>query len=101
MSMAKKTTYIILLCLILAISSVIAISFAWLGMDQNSIVTHISGRLVTEYFHCGSGTADDPFVITRPIHYYHMVEFFQRLTNLPVVVYGDGSNTVVKFGAIS
>ncbi len=96
--MCKKNIYIVLLALVLVIVAIPAFSLAWLALDQNTIVTNISGRLVVEYFHCGCGSEDDPFVITRPIHYYHMVEFFQRLTNLPVVVYGEEDRTVVKFG---
>lgn len=49
----------------------------------------INGGVLEEYFHCGSGTEEDPFVITRPTHYYHMVEFFQRTTALPVTSEGD------------
>ena len=93
-----KKNFIALLALLLVIVAIPAFSLAWLALDQNTIVTNISGRLVVEYFHCGCGSEDDPFVITRPIHYYHMVEFFQRLTNLPVVVYGEEDRTVVKFG---
>ncbi len=95
--MMRKSLIILLTCL-LVVLFLAAGTFAWLGLDQNTIITHISGRLVTEYFHCGSGTADDPFVITRPIHYYHMVEFFQRQTNLPVVIHSTENETVVKFG---
>lgn len=94
----KKTLLILLICLSVMVVLFATGTFAWLGLDQNTIVTNISGRLVTEYFHCGSGTANDPFVITRPIHYYHMVEFFQRLTNLPVVIHSTTNETVVKFG---
>ncbi len=93
----KQRSLILIICLLCLSVAVSGLSLAWLGLDQNTIVTHISGRLVSEYFHCGSGTEADPFVITRPIHYYHMVEFFQRLTNLPVVVY-DADNIIVKFG---
>lgn len=94
----RKSIITMIICLLITASCLVAGTFAWLGLDQNTIVTRISGKLVTEYFHCGSGTADDPFVITRPIHYYHMVEFFQRLTNLPVVIHSTSNETVVKFG---
>ena len=94
----RKTILILLACLFVAVFFLAAGTFAWLGLDQNTIETHIGGRLVTEYFHCGSGTADDPFVITRPIHYYHMVEFFQRQTHLPVVIHSQTNTTIVQFG---
>lgn len=67
-------------------------SIAWFA-SANKFDVDITGSVVEEYFHCGDGTAgpDDPstpnviegpFVITRPIHYYHLVEFFQRETAL-------------------
>lgn len=58
-------------------------SIAWFDKKQNAIEADVTGSVVEEYFHCGTGTQSDPYVITRPIHYYHLVEFFQRLTNLP------------------
>ncbi|MCR5457800.1 MAG: hypothetical protein K6F14_06960 [Clostridiales bacterium] len=94
--MTKLKTVVIIVCALFLACVITVTTFAWLGLDQNTITARIAGSLVTEYFHCGSGSADDPFVITRPIHYYHMVEFFQRLTNLPVVYHED--DIIVKFG---
>ena len=65
------------------LSSGIFASVAWFSPSTNSFSARISGNLVEEYFHCGSGTENDPFVITRPVHYYHLTEFFQRETVLP------------------
>ena len=65
------------------LSSGIFASVAWFLPGTNSFSARISGNLVEEYFHCGSGTEADPFVITRPVHYYHLTEFFQRDTVLP------------------
>ncbi len=64
-------------------SGVIA-SIAWFQKGTNSFGADISGSIVEEYFHCGNGTQSDPFVITRPVHYYHLTEFFQRKTVLTV-----------------
>lgn len=64
-------------------SGVIA-SIAWFQKGTNSFGADISGSIVEEYFHCGNGTESDPFVITRPVHYYHLTEFFQRKTVLTV-----------------
>ena len=66
--MITKKTIVIVYCALLLVCAITVTTFAWLGLDQNTITAHISGSLVTEYFHCGSGSADDPFVITRPIH---------------------------------
>lgn len=65
----------------LSLTSGILASAAWYNV-QNNLNVNISGSVVEEYFHTGTGTEADPFVITRPIHYYHLVEFFQRETNL-------------------
>lgn len=96
----QKSTMILIICALLIVVVMATTTFAWLSANANFINASISGSLVTEYFHCGNGSEDDPFVITRPIHYYHMVEFFQRLTNLGVVYYEDeqGTAVTVKFG---
>ncbi len=67
------------------------VTFAWFTGSSNSVSPQIDGGLIKEYFHSGSGSEDDPFVITRPVHYYHMVEFFQRTTALPLT---SGQNAV-------
>lgn len=66
------------------VSSGLIASVAWFVPGTNSFTANISGSVVEEYFHCGKGTQDDPFVITRPVHYYHLTEFFQRETVLNV-----------------
>ncbi len=66
----------------LSLVSGILASVAWFNIENN-LKVGVSGSVVEEYFHCGTGTRDDPFVITRPIHFYHLVEFFQRETELP------------------
>ena len=73
---------IFIISLILIISLGAFATFSWIGTSSNTITTKISGKIVQEYFHSGIGTEDDPFRITRPIHYYHLVEFFQRETEL-------------------
>jgi len=79
--------------------SCVLVSYAWLAAAKNTMQTSVSGSLVSDYFHCGIGTEDNPFVITRPIHYYHMVEFFQRETSLDIVYrVVDGVEEYVHFG---
>lgn len=80
-------------CLVfLSITTGILASLAWFVV-RNNVDLEVTGSFVEAYFHCGTGDAEDdpetedvtegPFVITRPIHYYHLVEFFQRITHLP------------------
>ena len=61
----------------LSVTSGILASIAWFAAF-NSVNLEVTGSFVEEYFHTGTGTQQDPFVITRPIHYYHLVEFYQR-----------------------
>ena len=76
------------------IASGLAASIAWFDNPINSISPTMTGSVVEEYFHCGDGSEGDPFVITRPIHYYHLVEFFQRKTALPI-----GNDETADFGS--
>ena len=70
-------------CLVfMSIVSGILASVAWFAA-RNKVDLEVTGSFVEAYFHHGTGTADDPFIITRPIHYYHLVEFYQRQTELP------------------
>ena len=78
----KALKFILMLALILG--TLTTSVFGWFSSKYNTISTRITGSIVFEYFHRGKGTQDDPFVITRPIHYYHMVEFFQRTTVLKI-----------------
>ena len=72
------------IAIISMITSGLIASAAWFAPKENTFKANVSGSVVEEYFHCGNGTEVNPFVITRPIHYYHLVEFFQRKTVLPV-----------------
>lgn len=79
----RKFVSVFGICLIfLSIVSGTLASIAWFVIN-NSVALDVSGSFVEAYFHCGTGTQNDPFVITRPIHYYHLVEFYQRTTSLP------------------
>ena len=84
MIMKRKTIIGSGIVLIGMLASGLAASVAWFLAGENTFKTDVNGSVVEEYFHCGSGTQEDPFVITRPMHYYHLVEFFQRKTVLPV-----------------
>ncbi len=79
-------------CLVfISIVSGILASVAWFAV-RNNVDLEVTGSFVEAYFHCGTGTQNDPFVITRPIHYYHLVEFYQRITTLPSPTVHFGSD---------
>ena len=91
--MKEKAKIISGIAVIGVLSTGLAASIAWFAPGANSFAANIKGNVVEEYFHCGRGTSSDPFVITRPIHYYHLTEFFQRKTQLPI-----GNNETADFG---
>ena len=66
----------------LSLTSGVLASIAWYN-TTNSVTVDVNGSVVEEYFHTGDGSSAHPYVITRPIHFYHLVEFFQRETSLP------------------
>ena len=39
----------------------------------------MQGSIFTTYFHCGTGTQNDPYVITRPQHLYNLTMLYQKL----------------------
>lgn len=57
-------------------------SFAWFANSSTTVdASRMGGKLLTNYFHCGTGTEEDPFVITRPIHYYNLVHLYQKVSD--------------------
>jgi len=53
-------------------------SYSWFADPTKTVsLENTSGQILTQYFHKGQGTEGDPFVITRPIHYYNLVNLYQ------------------------
>lgn len=70
--------------LLIGLSSVALVAtgftFAWLsGATTEVNIEAMQGGIISQYFHCGSGTEQDPFVITRPVHLYNMTELYKNL----------------------
>ena len=95
MKVAKNLYFAVIAFLVIAVS-LLSVTYAWIRSADNTIHAVVSGKVVQERFHTGDGTQSNPYVITKPIHYYHMVEFFQRETLLST----SSNNTTVntKFG---
>ena len=56
------------------------VTFAWLSGATTSVdVDSAHGGIISQYFHCGSGTQNDPYVITRPIHLYNLTMLYENL----------------------
>ena len=50
-------------------------TYAWLSTATTTVdFDHAGGGIISDYFHCGTGTENDPYVITRPVHLYNLVE---------------------------
>lgn len=75
----KKVCVSILICICALIIAFSVSSFAWLGERNSSVNSNTAGSLITQYFHCGNGTEENPFVITRPVHYYNLVNLYQKV----------------------
>lgn len=54
-------------------------SIAWLYNTSAEISMDTEGGIVSSYFHCGTGTEEDPYVITRPVHLYNLTELYDKL----------------------
>ena len=93
MKKLRIETLKLLFSLVLIFATITTSIYGWFSSKSNTISTKVTGSIVFEYFHCGDGSKENPFVITRPIHYYHMVEFFQRVTILSI-----GNNEKAYFG---
>ena len=74
----KKKLLLIILSLFLSFMTVISATYAWFRV-KTSIDLPITGSVFTSYFHCGTGTEEDPYVITRPVHLYNLTMLYQEL----------------------
>ena len=66
----------------------IAISFAWFRPLYEIKEENISGSVLKKYFHDGTGTQDDPFIITRPKHYENLVMLYYNMPGFPSALVG-------------
>ena len=66
-----KKFYAGLITILLAIAVTITINYAWFvnGYDVDPLAT---GSSVDAYYHSGSGTQGDPYIITSPRHLYNL-----------------------------
>ncbi|MGN1099940.1 MAG: hypothetical protein ACI4S9_06310, partial [Christensenellales bacterium] len=79
MKLTKRKLTLLFLMILLSGVVFASSASAWLYSQGNTIDHRIDyGSVIKQYFHCGTGTEEDPFVITRPVHYYHLVELYQR-----------------------
>ena len=75
--MKKKTLILIALSALVLVIAIGSTTVAWFFERHSVVVTESGGSVLTQYFHQGTGTAEDPYEITRPIHYYNLVMLYQ------------------------
>lgn len=51
---------------------------AWFSSTDANISTTIPSSVITSYFYTGTGTEADPYVITKPVHYYNLVNLWEN-----------------------
>ena len=58
----------------------LSLTFSWfMSANDRLDIRETGGGVITQYFHCGDGTENDPFVITKPVHLYNMTELYDKL----------------------
>ncbi|MBO4384418.1 MAG: hypothetical protein J5854_03230 [Clostridia bacterium] len=104
--MKKSSKIIILVAAILAFF-VASSAVAWYAKNDRLNPNLTKGTVVTQYFHTGTGTELDPFIITRPVHYYNLIELYQRKSDFASADYyfqlgydldNDGDLEVYNYG---
>lgn len=67
-------------CISIIITSIV-LTFAWFAQRYDILNSsdNISGSVLKSYFHTGTGTDKDPFVITRPKHYENLVMLYYNM----------------------
>jgi len=64
---------------VMAVLGATAIScIAWFASVETNIQPDIPSSVLTSYFYCGTGTSSDPYVITKPVHYYNLVNLWEN-----------------------
>ena len=79
MHLTKKNKWLALIALVVLAAAVFSVTFAWLAGSNVIKSTVDKASILTSYFHTGDGSEENPFVITRPLHFYNMIYLYQRL----------------------
>ena len=78
-NLTKKNKWLALIALVVLAAAVFSVTFAWLAGSNIIKSTVDKASILTSYFHTGDGSEGNPFVITRPLHFYNMIYLYQRL----------------------
>ena len=77
--MSKKFFARLFLGIMTSLSVLSGVTFAWLYDLVADVNINADGEIVASYFHCGNGTQDNPYVITRPKHLYNLTMLYEEL----------------------
>lgn len=81
-----------------AFAAVTLSTVAWFKYHADFLPYNAKGGIIASYFDSGSGTEEDPYVITRPIHYYHLAYLQQSDMKLDNGDYFYQSELYFQFG---
>ena len=96
MEYKKKTFVSFFITMLALLVSSIAVSLAWFIPRNSMNGKNMDGKVLAQYFHCGDGSVEDPFIITRPKHWENLVwlhnniEDFWRALNKDQTTGGRG-----------
>lgn len=88
--MKNKIVFILIIAFLLFVFTPTTV--AWLVLTRTVDISTTAGSIITNYFHCGTGSEDDPFVITRPVHLWNLTMLYQLLEDF------DTSNYYFQIG---
>ena len=74
-----KKLIALIVAIVLLTATLFTVTFAWLAGSNIIKSTVDGGSILTSYFHTGDGSEENPFVITRPLHFYNLIYLYQRL----------------------
>ena len=75
-----RAAFIVLLSAATAALVAASFTFSWLsGAVTDVEMDGLHGGIISQYFHCGSGTEQDPYVITKPVHLYNLTMLYENL----------------------
>ena len=75
-----RAAFIVLLSAATAALVAASFTFSWLsGAVTDLEMDGLHGGIISQYFHCGSGTEQDPYVITKPVHLYNLTMLYENL----------------------
>ena len=78
MKIKRLLTSLLVLAIGLSLTGLIS-TLSWLALATTTLdVNTLNGGVISQYFDSGSGSENDPYVITRPVHLYNLTELYDK-----------------------